>query len=54
MSSAVKLFPEFAREIAWLAGLGACAWFFPRTVLTIEAICAVGTIALVRVEKGIQ
>ena len=48
----MKLLQEFGREIAWLAGLGLCAWFFPKTVLGTEAICAIGTIVLMRVERG--
>jgi hypothetical protein len=48
----VKLFGEFVWDVAWLAGLGVCAWFFPKTILVAEAICALGTIALMRVEKG--
>ena len=42
------------REIAWLAGLGVCIWFFPRTVLIIMAISALLTIALLWVEKGVR
>ncbi len=48
----MKLLGEFVRDVAWLAGLGICAWFFPKTILVMEAICALGTIALVRVERG--
>lgn len=54
MKLAVKLLGEFLREFTWLAGLGVCAWFFPKTVLITEAICAVGTIALAQVEKGVK
>ncbi len=52
MKPAVKLLGELVREVAWLAGLGVCAWFFPKTILIAETICALGTIALVRVERG--
>ncbi len=48
----MKLVAELANNILWLAALGACACFFPRTVLIAEAICAIGTVALVRVERG--
>jgi hypothetical protein len=49
----VKPLAEFTNNILWLAALGACAWFFPRTVLVGEAICAIGTIALVFFERGV-
>ena len=52
MNPDVKLFAEFVRNVAWLAGLGVCAWFFPKTILIAEAICALGTIVLMRVERG--
>lgn len=45
---------ELARDLAWLAGLGVGIWFFPRTLLTMEAIGAVGTIALFWVEKRLS
>lgn len=52
MNPDVKLFFEFVREILWLAALGLCVWIFPKTTLIAQAVCAVGTIALVRVELG--
>ena len=42
------------RDIAWLAALGVCIWFFPRTLLAMEAVGAVGTIALFWVEKRLS
>ena len=51
MNSARNLPREFVREMACLAGLGVCIWFFPRTLLAIEIIGALGTIALFWVEK---
>jgi hypothetical protein len=41
------------RDLFLLALLAALVWFFPRTVLTIEGICGLGTLALFLVERGV-
>lgn len=41
-------------ELLWIGAAGVCAWFFPKTVLAIVAVCAVVTIALRMVEKAFE
>jgi hypothetical protein len=41
------------RDLVLLALLGVLMWLFPRTVLTIEAICGFGTFVLFLVERGV-
>ncbi len=53
VNPAMNFLRQFFRELLWFAGLGVCAWFFPRTTLGTEAICAVGTIVLFFTERGI-
>jgi hypothetical protein len=48
----VRSLLEILRELVLLAILGLCLRLFPKTALTIEAFCGVGTIALFLVERA--
>ena len=41
----------FLLDLLWLAGAAACAVFFLKTFLAIEAVSALATFALWRVER---
>ena len=41
------------RDLVLLALLGVLLWLFPRTMLLIEGICGLGTLALFIVERGV-
>jgi hypothetical protein len=41
------------RDLLLLALLGALTWLFPKTVLAIEGVCGLGTLALFLVERGV-
>ena len=49
----MKILADIARDLVLLALLGVCVWFFPKTTLTIEAVCGVGTLALFLFERKI-
>lgn len=40
-------------DLILLAAAGVCLWLFPKTVLTIEGVCGLGTLALFLVERGV-
>lgn len=41
------------RDLLLLALLGGLIWLFPKTMLTIESVCGLGTLALFLVERGV-
>ena len=41
------------RDVLMLAVFGLLLWLFPNTVLAIEGVCGLGTLALFFVERGV-
>ena len=49
----MRILGDILREVVLLGLLGACAWWFPRTMLAIEAVCGVGTVFLFLFEQRV-
>ena len=50
----MKLLSEIVRDVALLAAVALCLWLFPKTVLAIEGICALGTMGLFLFERSLR
>ncbi|HMD31215.1 MAG TPA: hypothetical protein VKG84_04840 [Candidatus Acidoferrales bacterium] len=48
----MKTLGEIVRDLALLAALGLCVWYFPKTILAIEGVCGLGTLALFLFERS--
>jgi len=48
----VKALGEVLRDLVLLVAVGLCAWLFPKTVLGIEGVCGLGTLALFLFERA--
>jgi hypothetical protein len=48
----MKTLANIVRDLALLAVVGLCVWFFPRTALVIEGLCGIGTLGLFLVERA--
>ena len=44
---------QILRDVLLLAAAALCVWLFPRTVLTIESVCGLGTLGLFLVERRV-
>jgi hypothetical protein len=49
----VKLLAEILRDLVLLGVVAFCLWLFPKTVLAIEGVCGLGTLALFLLERHI-
>ena len=47
----MKAFGEIRRDLLLLGLVGLSLWLFPRTMLTIEGVCGLGTLALFLFER---
>ncbi len=45
---------EILRDLLLLGVVAACLWLFPKTVLAIEGVCGLGTLALFLVERHMR
>jgi len=50
----VKYFTSFIADLAWLAGAGVFAYFFPLTFVAVQIVCGIATLALRRVERAMM
>jgi len=50
----VRALAEILRDVLLLGLVGACLWVFPKTVLTIEGVCGIGTAALFIIERHVR
>jgi len=50
----VKALGEILRDLLLLGVVAACLWLFPKTLLTIEGVCGLGTLALFFVERHVR
>jgi len=50
----VKALGEILRDLLLLGVVAACLWLFPKTLLTIECVCGLGTLALFFVERHVR
>ena len=48
----VKALGEILRDLVLLGVVALCAWLFPKTVLGIEGVCGLGTLALLLFERA--
>ena len=49
----MKLLVEILRDLLLLGVVALCLWLFPKTVLVVEGVCGLGTLALFIVERHI-
>ena len=47
----MKRLGEILRDLVLLGLVGLCLWLFPKTVLALEGVCGIGTLALFIVER---
>jgi len=50
----VRAIGEILRDVLLLGIVAACLWVFPKTVLTIEGVCGIGTVALFIIERHVR
>jgi hypothetical protein len=50
----VKTLGEILRDLVLLALLALLVWLFPRTMLAMEGVCGLGTLALFLFERRIS